>query len=311
MIARVALLVALILPAVAVDVEVALATYLRAVDAEFRGLGSLEIVWENTRTHAGVPSGKDRIRSLYAAGRMRLEHVMTAADGQVMYKSLKTFDGTTSYSLDCIGRLMTVGKGLSREPMMEPPHLLPLLPATGLGSRGDFFVPPIPTSDDLLAALHLDDLRAGDVANAATVEVRNASENFIQPDPRRKLQLPTKKGPGKGGRRFTYTWDPAARRPTGVTKFTFGPNRTTRWYTIAFSDPRPLRPKGAVIVPFAAHIDYFSLRTGELEGTWDLATTSVEVDRVVDDEEFVIEPSLADSIWDADARVWISSHADR
>ena len=312
MIVRLILLAAWALTAPGVEVQVALANHLRAVDAEFRALRSLEIVWENTRTHGGVPSGKDRLRTLYAGGRLRLEHIMTAADGQVMYKSVKTFDGTTSYSLDCIGRLMRIAKGLTREPLMEPPQILPLLPATGIGSRGDFFLPPIPTGPDLLKALHLDAITATSGADpVATLEIRNSPADFIQPDPRRKLKLPANMGPGKGGRRFTYTWDAEANRPTSATKFSFGATKSSRLFTIAFSDQRPLRPYGAVVVPFAAHIDFYGIRTGQLEGTWDLATTSVVVDGVVDDEEFIIEPSLADSIWDADARVWITSHADR
>lgn len=312
MIARILLLAALALTAAGVEVQVALANHLRAVDAEIRALRSLEIVWENTRTHAGAPSGKDRIRSLYAGGRLRLEHVMTAADGQVMYKAVKTFDGTTSYSLDCIGRLLRIGKGLTREPLMEPPQILPLLPATGIGSRGDFFLPPIPTGPDLLPALHLDAITAASGMSAtATLDIFNSPADFIQPDPRRKFKMPANMGPGKCGRRFTWSWDAEANRPTSATKFTFGATRSNRLYTIAFSDPRPLRPSGKVIVPFAAHIDFYAARTGELQGTWDLATTSVVVDGVVDEEEFVIEPSLADSIWDADARVWITSHADR
>ena len=312
MIARLIFLAALAYTVPGVEVQVALASHLRAVDAEFRALRSLEIVWENTRTHGGESSGKDRLRSLYAGGRLRLEHIMTAADGQVMYKSVKTFDGTTSYSLDCIGRLMRFAKGLTREPLMEPPQILPLLPATGMGSRGDFFLPPIPTGPDLLPALHLDAITAAAGTNAlATLDIRNSPADFIQPDPRRKFKLPANMGPGKCGRRFTWDWDAESKRPTSVTKFTFSATEANRLYTIAFSDPRPLRPYGAVVVPFAAHIDFYGIRTGELEGTWDLATTSVVVDGVVDDEEFIIEPSLADSIWDADARVWITSHADR
>jgi len=313
MIARLVCLAALVLPAlVATEVQVAVATYVRAVDADIRALRSLEIIWENTRVQDGAPGGRDRVRSLYAGGRMRIEHLMLTPDGQVLGKTLKAYDGATAYSLDCIGRLMTLTKGLSFEPMMEPPQLFALLPATGLGSRGNPYRAPIPTGPDLLPALHLDGIFAEPGGrSAATVKILTTVADLIMPPGGRQHKIPANLKPSTGGRMFTWNWNAAKGFPSGASKATFGPNKTTPWYTIAFKDMRPLRTGSPVAVPFAAHIDYFDFRTGQLSGTWDITTTSIEVDRVVDDEEFVIEPSLADSIWDADAQAWISSHADR
>ena len=317
MIVRLACLLTLVASQVAAEnVDLAVANYVRSVDAEFRGLRSIEILWENKRTREGKPSGTDRVRSLYANGRQRIEHLMLSVDGQVICKTLKTFDGTTAYSLDCIGRLMTVSKGLTFEPLMEPAQLLPLLPATGLGSRGNLYRAPIPTGPDVLPALHLDTMLAEVGSSpAATVKIFSTMADLVLPPAKGQLKIamsqPSSLPPSKTGRMFTWSWDAAARRPNGATKRTFSPNKMTTWYRIEFSDQRPLRPAGTVFVPFAAHVDYLEHRTGAVGGTWDISTKSVEIDGVVDDEEFVIEPSLADSIWDADAQVWITNHADR